>query len=169
MPYTISLLISLLLLCGSAFAQSEDQEEPAAILEVGGAPAWSLTEAGSSFGPTIAVEFTPVERWLEIETGVTPGFSRDSREWDVDILFKKPWSLSNKIEFMAGAGPVWMNTKRSGVTANSIGGEVALDFMFWTSAKHRFGWYVEPGYEYNFGRGHERSLGMSIGLLIGIR
>jgi hypothetical protein len=55
------------------------------------------------------------------------------------------------------------------MTTNSVGGEVVLDFMFWPSAKHRFGWYVEPGYEYNFGRGHEQSLGVSGGLLIAIR
>jgi hypothetical protein len=34
------------------------------------------------------------------------------------------------------------------------------------SAKHRFGWYVEPSYDYSFGRGHEQSLGVSGGLLI---
>ena len=51
---------------------------------------------------------------------------------------------------------------------NSVGGEAVLDFMFWPSAKHRFGWYLEPGYEYNFGRGHEQSLGISGGLLISI-
>jgi hypothetical protein len=31
-----------------------------------------------------------------------------------------------------------------------------------------FVWYIEPGYEYDFGRGHERSIGMSVGLLTGI-
>jgi hypothetical protein len=52
--------------------------------------------------------------------------------------------------------------------SNSVSGEVVLDFMFWPSAKHRFGWYLEPGYKYNFGRGHEQSLGISGGLLIAI-
>jgi hypothetical protein len=37
------------------------------------------------------------------------------------------------------------------------------------AARHRFGWYVEPGYEYNFGRGHEQSVGISGGILIAIR
>jgi hypothetical protein len=35
---------------------------------------WSITEGGSSFGPTIAVEVTPIENWLELEAGVTPLF-----------------------------------------------------------------------------------------------
>lgn len=42
------------------------------------------------------------------------------------------------------------------------------DFMFWPSGKHRFGWYLEPAYNYSFARGHQKSIGMSGGLLIGI-
>jgi hypothetical protein len=34
---------------------------------------------------------------------------------------------------------------------NSVGVEVAPDFMFWSSRKHRLGWYLEPSYEYNLG------------------
>jgi hypothetical protein len=55
------------------------------------------------------------------------------------------------------------------VTTNSVSGEAAMDFMFWPSAKHRFGWYVEPDYERNFGPAHEQSLGITGGLLIAIR
>jgi hypothetical protein len=54
------------------------------------------------------------------------------------------------------------------MTTNSVGAEAVLDFMFWPSRRHRFGWYLEPGYEYNFGRGHEQSIGISGGLLIAI-
>jgi hypothetical protein len=69
---------------------------------------------------------------------------------------------------MFGVGPEWIHTRKYSATTNSLGGEVVLDFMFWPSKKHRFGWYLEPGYEYNFGRGHERSVGISGGLLIAI-
>lgn len=161
------LLASLFLTIGSAFAQPAD-DEPAAVVELGGAAAWDLKGAGSSFGPDLAVEVTPIENWLEIEAGVTPLFSRGSTEWDADLLFKKPWTLSEKVEFMFGVGPEWIHSRAFGVTANSLGGEVVLDFMFWPSAKHRLGWYLEPGYEYNFARGHERSIGISGGLLIAI-
>jgi hypothetical protein len=89
-------------------------------------------------------------------------------EWDTDLLFKKPWTLSEKVKFIFGVGPEWIRTRAYGVTTNSLGGEIALDFMFWPSARHEFGWYREPGYDYNFGRGHERSIGTSGGLLIGI-
>ena len=160
------LTASLFLYSGNALAQSV--KEPAAIVELGGATGWSITEGGSSFGPTVAVEVTPIENWLELESGVTPLFRRHSTEWDLDLLFKKPWTLSKKAEFMAGIGPEWVHATTFSVTTNSISGEAVLDFMFWPSAKRRFGWYLEPSYEYNFGRGHEQSLGISGGLLISI-
>jgi hypothetical protein len=40
--------------------------------------------------------------------------------------------------------------------------------MFWPSSKHRFGWFLEPGFDYSFAHGHERSMGKSGGLLIAI-
>jgi hypothetical protein len=164
-----AILIAFLFLCaGDAFAQSLEKE-PAAIVELGGAANWNLNGGGSSFGPSAAVEVTPIEKWLELEAGVTPLFSRHTTEWDIDLLFKKPWTLSKKVEFMAGIGPAWVHTRKFGVTTNSVSGEAALDFMFWPSAKHRFGWYFEPGYEYNFARGHEQSFGITGGLLIAIR
>jgi hypothetical protein len=69
---------------------------------------------------------------------------------------------------MLGVGPEWVRSTKYNITANSVGGEAVLDFMFWPSVKHRFGWYLEPGYEYNFGRRHEQSIGVSSGLLIAI-
>ena len=164
---TESVLIVSFLCSGSTFAQSVDRE-PAAVVELGGAPGWNLKDRGWSFGPTVAVEVTPIENWLELETGVTPAFGHHSTEWATDLLFKKPWTLSEKMEFMFGVGPEWVHTREYSMTTNSVGGEVVLDFMFWPSAKHRLGWYLEPGYEYNFGRGHERSIGISGGLLIAI-
>jgi hypothetical protein len=168
---TKSVLSIVSFLCyGSASAQPADQsadKDPAAVVELGGAPDWILN-GGSTFGPTAAVEVTPIENWLELEMGVTAAFGHHSTEWDTDLLFKKPWTLSRKVEFMFGLGPEWVHSKVYGVTTNSLAGEVVLDFMFWPAAKHRLGWYLEPGYEYNFGRGHERSAGISGGLLIAI-
>jgi hypothetical protein len=152
---------------GDALAQSTNKE-PAAIVELGGAASWNVKDGGSSFGPDFAVEFTPIENWLEVEAGTTPLFRRHSTEWDTDLLFKKPWTLSNKIEFMFGIGPEWIHTRQYSISTNSLGGEAVLDFMFWPSTKHKVGWFVEPGYEYNFGRGHEKSIGVSAGLLIAI-
>jgi len=160
-------VVGFFLCSANAFGQSADKE-PTAVVELGGAAAWSLKDGGSSFGPTVAVEVTPIENWLELEAGVTPLFARHSTEWDTDLLFKKPWTLSGKMEFMLGVGPEWIHRRENGLTTDSVGGEVAPDFMFWPSAKHRFGWYLEPSYEYDFGRGHEQSLGITGGLLIAI-
>jgi hypothetical protein len=165
---TIKSVLLLSGLCfGSAFAQTPDQE-PAAVVELGAAPGWSLKDGAFNLGPTVAVEVTPIDNWLELEMGVTAAFGHDSAEWDTDLLFKKPWTLSEKAEFMFGVGPAWVHSRESGMTANSVAGEVVLDFMFWPSGKHKFGWYLEPGYEYSFGRGHDRSAGISGGLLIAI-
>jgi hypothetical protein len=166
---TSFLLLGSLFFCSeTAFAQSADKD-PLAIVELGGAAGWSLKDGGSSFGADAAVEVTPIENWLELEVGVTPLFSRRrSTEWNTDLLFKKPWTLSKKAELMAGVGPEWVHTREPGAKVNSIAGEAVLDFMFWPSGKHRFGWFLEPGYDYNFARGHERSFGISGGLLIAI-
>jgi hypothetical protein len=162
---------SVLIFVGYACAQEKkNAEEEVAVIEIGAAPSWNLKDHSSSFGPTVAVEVSPIEKWLELEAGVTPSFGHHTTEWATSLLFKKPWTLSPIVEFMAGVGPEWMHTSASGATANSIGGEAALDFMFWPRRwKHKYGWYLEPAYEYNFGKGHERSIGASFGLLFAIR
>ncbi len=161
-------LVGYLLLCSwCALAQSVD-EEPAAVVELGGAAGWGLKDGSSSYGPSFAVEVTPIENWLELEMGTTPLFRRHSTEWSTDLLFKKPWTLSKKLEFMFGVGPEWIYARDSGKTANALGGEIVLDFMFWPSTTHKFGWYLEPGYDYSFGPGHERSASITGGLLIAI-
>jgi hypothetical protein len=124
------LLASLFFCPRNVRAQPVDKvPEPAAIVELGGATGRDLKGGGSSFGGDLAVEFTPIEKWLEIEAGTTPLFRRHSTEWDTDLLFKKPWTLSGKVEFMLGVGPEWIHTRAYGVTTNSVGGEVVLDFM----------------------------------------
>jgi hypothetical protein len=163
-----NLLLGLFLCSGVAFAQSVDKD-PVATVELGGAAGWSLKNGGSSFGADAAVEVTPIENWLELEAGVTPLFSRHhSTEWNADLLFKKPWTLSRKAELMAGVGPEWVHTREPGMRANSIAAEAVVDLMFWPGGKHKFGWFLEPGYDYNFARGHERSFGIACGLLIAI-
>lgn len=161
-------LLAALLFAGRAFGQVEEKE-PAAIIELGGAGEWALNHGTPSYGPNVAVEVTPIKEWLEIEAGVTPFFSRGQTEWDTDLLFKKPFTLSKTAEFMCGIGPEWAHTSIRGNSSNSIAGEAALDFMFWPWPKRRFGWYMEPGYGYSFSSGHEQSMSVSVGLLIAIR
>ena len=163
-----SVVFSALLLCAAQIFGQATEKESVAILELGGAAGWNVKDGSSSFGPTVAVEVTPIENWLELEAGVTPLFGPDSTEWDTDLLFKKPWTLSRKAELMAGLGPEWIHTSENHVPTNAAAGEAALDFMYWPFKKHKYGWYLEPAYDLSFGRGHEQSIGVSGGLLIAI-
>lgn len=138
--------------------EANEDKDPADILELGAA----------TFAPNLAAEITPIENWLELEAGVAPFFTRNSTEWDTDLLFKKPWTLSRKAEFMLGVGPEWVHLRQNGRATNSVAGKVAGDFMFWPNGQHRFGWYLEPAYDYSFARGHQQSIGINGGLLIGI-
>lgn len=165
----VALALSVCCFLGSVAALSQSVEkDPVAIVEIGGATSWNVKGGAAAFGPDFAVEVTPIENWLELEAGTTPFFTRNSTEWDTDLLFKKPWTLSKKAEFMLGAGPEWVHLKENGRATNSVAAEIAGDFMFWPTGKHKLGWYLEPAYDYDFGRGHEQSIGMSAGLLIAI-
>jgi hypothetical protein len=149
--------------------RNAEDPDPKAIVEIGAATSWNLSGGAATFAPNLAAEITPIENWLELEAGVSPYFTRNSTEWDVDLLFKKPWTLSRKTEFMLGIGPQWVHLTQNGRTTNSIAGELAGDFMFWPTGKHRFGWYLEPAYDYSFAAGHPQSIGISAGILIAIR
>jgi hypothetical protein len=158
-------LIVPLVCLSSASAQSEEREALATV-EIGAAPSWNLPGFSPSLSPTTAVEFTPIERWLEIEIGTTPSFGGGQTTWVTDFLFKKPWTLTRNVEFMAGIGPEWIHVRGGGSASSSIGLEGALDFMFWPNPSKRWGWYIEPTLDHNFGRGYSSSLGLSCGLLI---
>lgn len=145
-----------------------EDKEPIAIVELGAATSWNVSGGAATFAPNLAAEVTPIENWLELEAGVSPFYTHQSAEWDTDLLFKKPWTISRKAEFMLGAGPEWVHLRQNGNVTNSVSGEMAGDFMFWPTGKHRLGWYLEPAYDYSFAGGHQQSIGMSGGLLIGI-
>jgi hypothetical protein len=148
--------------------KASNDRDPIAIVELGAATGWNLSGGAATFAPNLAAEVTPIENWLELEAGVSPFYTHKSAEWDTDLLFKKPWTISRKAEFMLGVGPEWVHLRQNGKVTNSLSGELAGDFMFWPTGKHRFGWFLEPAYGYNFARGHQQSVGMSGGLLIGI-
>ena len=159
-------LAGLMLLAQNAAAQPKEKE-PSAIVELGGAGEWGF-KGGSAYGPNLAVEVTPIPDVLELEAGVTPFFSHGQTEWDTDFLFKKPYTLSDTVEFMAGVGPSWSHTLSAGKTTDTFGAETALDFMFWPWKDRTVGWFIEPSYGYSFGPGREQSLSVSVGLLIPI-
>ena len=91
----ILLLIAAPLLF-AANAQA-DEKEPSAIVEIGGAGEWGLP-GSSKFWPFGRLEFTPIKNWLEIEGGVSTLFGGGQTEWSTDLLFKKPFTLSDQVE-----------------------------------------------------------------------
>jgi hypothetical protein len=93
---------------------ADTEKDPAAILELGAATNWNFGGGAATFAPNLAAEITPIEDWLEIEAGVSPFYTRKSTEWDTDLLFKKPWTLSRKAEFMLGAGPHGVASRKRG-------------------------------------------------------
>ncbi len=164
---TTALATALLLFAETAYAEDKDNEP--VLLELGGVGEWSLLNGGGSFGPTAALDIPVIADWLEIEAGVTPLFSSSHMEWDSGLLFKKPYALSESVEFEIGVGPAWLRTIGAGRTTSSLGGEAAIEFQVWPSPDRKLGWYLEPSYGYDFGRGHEQSLGVTLGLLIPLR
>jgi hypothetical protein len=159
-------LVSVAVIAGSILlarmAYAAEEKEPTAIIELGGAGEWDFPKG--KIGPTAAVEFTPIKDWLEIEAGASTLFSGGRPEWTTDLLFKKPFTLSDKVEFMIGVGPEWTFSREG----TKIAGEVAADFMFWPTPDRKYGWFLEPSYSYSFSKDHEQSLGVSVGLLIPI-
>jgi hypothetical protein len=141
---------------GQAVPKRDDDHR--AVLEIGAVGQRSVGVSSTGIGGTVAVEFTPIENWLEVETGITA----IRNEVSMDFLLKKPWRLSAKSEFMAGIGPE-LSRPWSGGT--SLATEIVADWMFWP--KKNVGWYLEPSYSVTAWSGGERNLGVAVGLLVG--
>jgi hypothetical protein len=133
------------------------------VYELGWASAWSHGEGWQTKGATFAFEKTPIENVLELEAGVTFLRSYGVTETSVDLLFKKPWTLSPHAEFMAGIGPELVHNSAEGTF---WGLSAVADFMFWP--KRNVGWYLEPGYEMDLEHdGTRRGFAMAAGLIVG--
>jgi hypothetical protein len=146
-------------------AQVDADKDHSFVLEIGSAGERSLNESSSQFGGTVAVETTPVENWLELESGVTALKASDHTELGLDLLFKKPYRLSRTAEFMFGLGPEVVHDFGGSDHTTSYDMEIILDFMSWPTAN--VGWYVEPGYSSSFGERSMQSLEVSAGIIIG--
>ena len=140
-------------------------DDHAIVFELGWAGSYSHGEGLHARGATFAFEVTPVPDRLELESGVTLIRANGSTETSIDLLFKKPWTLSRTVEFMAGVGPEIGFA--SGSDSGTFWGVSAVgDLMFWP--RKNLGWYLEPGYEADVRNGATRS-GFAIagGLIIG--
>jgi hypothetical protein len=135
------------------------------VYEFGWAADWSRAEGLHPKGGTFAFEIPAIERWLELEFGVEAIRADGDTETAASVLFKKPWRLSPRFEFMAGVGPsIAHGTGRDGGTFWGLSS--VADFMLWPTKD--VGWYVEPAYEVAFrDREAHHGFGITAGLLIG--
>lgn len=82
-------------------------------------------------------------------------------ELPVDLVIKKPFRVTEWFEFMVGAGPEVQSATEK---RTRVGGEVALDCMFWPLA--RAGLWVEPTYDVVFGGGASHGLRVTAGAMV---
>jgi len=150
------------LLCPLGMAAAEEKE-PLFVLSLGGVGEWGFPGGKLSRGPSAAVEFDLIKEWVEVEVGAAKVFRRGNSEWEAEVVFRKPFTLSKTTELAIGLGPVWSQAKGE---SGKWGTTFSADFMFWSSPERKYGWFVEP--TYSFISGNERSLGVSVGFLIGI-
>jgi hypothetical protein len=167
--HSAAVLISLCLISGRALGH-EDEAKPEAeegwspVFEIGPALDREIKGGTTNYGAGIAVEVTPIEDWLEIEAGIARLITAGRAETGFDVLFKKPFTLTQTAELMIGLGPEVTQTTVNGVRATSHAVEFALDLMVWPTKN--IGWFVEPGYGVGIGNSRgERSFGASAGLL----
>ena len=111
----------------------------------------------------LGVELAAIEDRPAVEIGVAMS-RQGGAERETEVILKKPFQLSPKMEFMLGAGPTWTHTSGAGEGENSFGATLALDFMLWPS--DRFGWFFGPSWGYAFNSGRDHSLEFSVGLLM---
>jgi hypothetical protein len=155
-----ALIAFIAAIAATAGAALAEEKAPVAVLELGGAGSWDV-RGGASFGSSAAVEFEPIKNSLMVEAGLAPLFDNRGRDdWEFDLLFRHSFDLSTKVEFEPGIGPTWSSS-------GQFGAQASFEFMIWPWQERKFGWFVDPNYGVSFAPGHQQSVGLTVGVLIG--
>ncbi|HEX7478409.1 MAG TPA: hypothetical protein VF331_11425 [Polyangiales bacterium] len=166
--WTVWLLLANLLACSAARAESggpkTEEVEHKFVVGVGAAAELELGDGSFHPGGNLMIEFEPIEDWLEVEIGASVLATKGGTQVPVDLLLKKPFQLTHRLDFMIGAGPEVVCDSRS-PHGLRVGVEGALDLMFWPS--QNVGVWFEPSYDVVFHSGLSHGLGSTGGLLIG--
>ncbi len=164
-PLVAVCLFAASLLGERAARADEDRPDHTIGVGIGGAIEVEAAYGTASSGANVMVEWDAVEDWLELELEASVLAGGAGVEVPADLLFKKPFTVAPWAEFMVGLGPEIVQVTGSG-KGTYVGGEAALDFMFWPS--HRFGLWIEPSYDV-VDRGGTASAGAGAtgGLLVG--
>ena len=148
----------------------EHHPEPVVTIKVGGSFERSVSDYTNSGGPTAALETGLLHDALEMELGSTALLMEGHTTWKTGLILKKPFEITENMEFELGAGPLWFHRAydlgdEEG-QRDSAGVEGVAEMVFWPGAHRSLGFYVETGYSYDFGKGHEKAAGAGAGLLI---
>lgn len=133
-------------------------------IQIGGAAEWPLQSSGWHYGPSVSLEQEVIEHQLLLELGVSRYQLPESTAWEVEVAFRKPFDLSPGVELTVGLGPTWTRTTGTAEHSDSIGAEFSLDFQFLVGK--RWGWYIEPAYEFVPGSTRDQSVNLAVGILI---
>jgi hypothetical protein len=152
---------------GEARADQEKDEpvEHTIVLGIGGATELELDDRALHAGADVMVEWDAIENWLELELEVSALAANHGVEVPIGLLFKKPFRVTRRFEFMIGIGPELAYVSDATTKQTYFGGQAALDFMFWLSK--RVGLWIEPSYDFIFRDGVSHGIGSTGGLLIG--
>jgi len=153
---------------GEGHHGEEHHAEPVVTIKVGGSFERSVSDYSNSGGPTAALETGLLHDALELELGTTALFKDSHTTWKTGLILKKPIELTENLEFQLGAGPLWFHRayEADDVQRDSAGVEGVAEMVFWPGEHHKFGFYVETGYSYDFGKGHEKAAGAGAGVLV---
>jgi hypothetical protein len=135
------------------------------IVGAGAAAEVELADGALHPGANVMVEWDAIESWLEIEVEASVLSAEGGVEVPVGLLFKKPFRLTPRAEFMVGVGPEVVRVSNPTTRSTYAGAQLALDFMFWPW--QRAGFWVEPSYDLVFGDGPRHGVGSTGGVLLG--
>jgi hypothetical protein len=135
------------------------------IVGVGGAMEVDLSGGSVHGGGNLFIEVEAIDNWLELEVGVSALAAEGGLELSTDVLFKKPFRLSPRVELMVGLGPEVVGYRGTQKDGAFFGVEFAVDLMFWPS--RHLGLWIEPSYELVFRNGREHSVASTGGVIFG--
>lgn len=149
-----------------ADGEKDEKIEHTVIVGVGGAGELELGDGSLHPGANVMVELDAIENWLELELGASVLAGDGGFEVPIDLLVKKPFTLSRVAEFMIGVGPEVVAVSTPSTKGTYFGGELALDFMFWPWGR-RVGLWIEPEYDLVFRDTPSSGIGSTGGVLLG--
>src|SRR5258708_22628393 len=101
----IVLLLALAPPSPPAHAAEPENVEHTVIVGAGGAIERELSDRSTHAGANVFLEYEAIESWLELELGISWLAVPGGTELPIDLLVKKPFSLTRELEVMVGVGP----------------------------------------------------------------